>query len=132
MIRRFVQHSTRIKRPLDLESIRQIQKTPCDQHNIVYQPLDFHLELGISANFFDGTMPLNGLRLKPESDTCGWYLWAGEDLSQADNFFQAMHVYHLVEHQSSVLQYLALPPGWRFLTNGIYEDIWFDATLLEQ
>jgi hypothetical protein len=26
--------------------------------------------------------PINGMRHQPEGDTCGWYIWAGEDLSQ--------------------------------------------------
>jgi hypothetical protein len=26
--------------------------------------------------------PINGMRHQPEGDTCGWHLWAGEDLAQ--------------------------------------------------
>ncbi|WP_429851321.1 immunity protein Imm33 domain-containing protein [Brevibacillus porteri] len=26
----------------------------------------------------EGVLPLNGLRIHPEHDTTGWYIWAGE------------------------------------------------------
>jgi hypothetical protein len=32
--------------------------------------------------------------------------------------------------QPSVVQYLGLPPGWRFLVAGRRVDVWFDETLL--
>ena len=62
---------------------------------------------------------------------CGWYLWAGEELSQADDFFQSVHVLHLVNTNSEVMRFLGLAPGWRFLLAGDYEDVWFDETLLD-
>jgi len=30
-----------------------------------------------------------------------------------------------------VLDYLALPPGWRFLIAPDYKDVWFDENLLK-
>ena len=30
-----------------------------------------------------------------------------------------------------VKKYLGMPPGWRFLVSGNFEDIWFDQSLLE-
>ena len=62
--------------------------------------------------------------------TCGWYLWADEEMSEDDDFFKPMHVYHLIERCPNVVKYLALPPGWRFLLAGDHEDVWFDAKLL--
>jgi hypothetical protein len=103
----------------------------CQKYGADYQPLNVVLKLGVSENFFSGVLPLNGLRHPQERDTCGWYLWAGEELSEADDFFQPMHAYHLVERCPSVRKYLALPAGWRFLVAGDYEDVWFDAKLLE-
>src|SRR5215831_16897235 len=32
--------------------------------------------------------PLNALRHPPEGETCGWYIWGGEKLSQDPKFFQ--------------------------------------------
>lgn len=93
-------------------------------------PLDLELKLGVSEDFFSGKLPLNGLRHSPEGDTCGWYLWSGEELSQTHDNFQPLHVRHLIERCPEVLPYLALPAGWRFLKAGDYEDVWFDASLL--
>ena len=89
-----------------------------------------NLKLGISADFFLGKLPLNGLRHLPEDGTCGWFLWAGQELSSSPGFFQPMHVKHLFERCPRVLPYLALPPGWRFLIADSYEDIWQDDSLL--
>ena len=41
-----------------------------------------------------------------------------------------VHVSHLVDRRASIMRYLGLPPGWRFLVADAYEDVWFDATLL--
>jgi hypothetical protein len=74
-------------------------------------------------------MPINGLRHEPEGDTTGWYIWAGEDLSDAPDFFRSLHVGHLTDWCPQVVPYLALPVGWRFLLAFGYEDVWFDANL---
>jgi hypothetical protein len=88
-------------------------------------------KVGIARNVRDGIQPLNGMRHLPERGTCGWYLWAGEDLSQDDDFFVPLHVMHVGEWTPEVIPYLALPPGWRFLIAPGYEDVWFDEALLD-
>ena len=103
----------------------------CRKYGAEYQPLDVGLKLGVLDNFFSGMLPLNGLRHPQQRGTCGWYLWAGEEMLEAEDFFKPMHVYHLVERCPEVLKYLALPAGWRFLVAADYEDVWFDAKLLE-
>jgi len=91
-----------------------------------------HLKVGISTEALSGGRPLNGLRHPPEGDTSGWYIWAGNgDPSDDSAFFQPVHVSHLEEILPDVGPYLGLPPGWRFLLDSGYEDIWFDAKLLE-
>ena len=75
--------------------------------------------------------PLNGLRHPPERGTNGWYLWRGEALSQAEDFFQSLHTEHLADWSPDVLPYLALPPGWRFLLAPGHEDVWYDASLMD-
>jgi hypothetical protein len=78
-----------------------------------------------------GKAPVNGLRHPPTGDTTGWYLWAGEELEQRDDFFQPVHVEHLSELLPQVLPYLDLGPGWRFLVADGQEEVWFDASLLD-
>jgi hypothetical protein len=87
--------------------------------------------VGIARNIRDGLMPVNGLRHKPEGETSGWYIWAGEELSEDPNFFAPLHVKHLAEWCPEVVPYLALPPGWRFLIAPGYEDVWPDQSLLQ-
>ena len=87
--------------------------------------------MGIARNVRTGAIPLNGLRHPPQGDTTGWYIWAGEELSTAPDFFEPLHVLHLAEWCPAALRFLGLPPGWRFLTAGDYEDVWEDPTLLD-
>ncbi|SEF12439.1 hypothetical protein SAMN04489740_4242 [Arthrobacter alpinus] len=89
-----------------------------------------HLKVGISRNVEDGVAPINGLRHAPVGDTTGWYIWAGEDLSEDSDFFVSLHVSHLAKWCPQVIDYLALPPGSRFLLAPGYEDIWFDAAIV--
>lgn len=87
---------------------------------------------GIADNVFTNTNPINGLRHNPENGTCGWYIWAGGEIPDQDDFFKPMHSKHLKDKLSIVIKYLSLEPGFRFQidTNG-YEDIWFDKSLLK-
>jgi hypothetical protein len=75
--------------------------------------------------------PLNGLRHPAQGDTCGWFIWGGPELSQAQDFFKSLHVAHLSERCPAALKYLALPAGWRFLDAGGREDVWHDPALLD-
>ncbi len=111
-------------------NIEREQKELCQKYLTEYWPLDLNSRLGVSVNFFSRGLPLNGLRHPPEGDTNGWYLWAGEVLSQADDFFQPLHAKHLMEKCPEVLRYLGLLPGWRFLIANECEYVWYDEELL--
>ena len=64
-------------------------------------------------------------------DTTGWYLWAGrDDVPLEPDAFVPLHVEHLAAWRPEILRFLGLPPGWRFLTDGSYVDVWYDAALL--
>jgi hypothetical protein len=88
--------------------------------------------VGVARNLRErDNWPLNGLRHPPEKETCGWYLWRGEQLPQTDDFFLPLHVAHLADWAPDVLPLLALPPGWRFLLAPEHEDVWYDEKLLD-
>jgi hypothetical protein len=106
------------------------QREVCAQLGVESMPPHPHEKVGLARNVVPGAQPLNGLRHPPEGDTCGWYLWAGEELSDAPDFFEPVHVVHLARRCPDALPYLALPPGWRFLLAADYSDIWHDETLL--
>jgi len=74
--------------------------------------------------------PLNGLRHPPTATTCGWYLWGGLEFSEDPEFFLPIHVFHIPQRVPRAEKYLGLAPGWRFLIDANYEDVWFDANLL--
>ena len=86
--------------------------------------------VGVSRDLKDGGWPLNGLRHPPEAGTNGWYLWAGEELSDDADFFVPLHVEHVGDWRAEVVNYLALPPGWRFLIAPGHEEVWFDTDLV--
>jgi hypothetical protein len=89
-------------------------------------------KVGISADVWsqERVLPLNGLRHPAAAGTSGWFIWCGEEIGAADDFFIPLHIEHLKARCPEVLPYLALPPGWRFLLAPGHEDVWFDKTLL--
>ena len=107
-----------------------IQRHVCKQYCTEYFPSYSELKLGIARNMKDGIEPINGFRHQPSDDTCGWFIYGGKKLSQDDDFFVPLHVAHIHEWSPSVVKFLGLPPGWRFLIAGNYEDVWFDESLL--
>lgn len=70
------------------------------------------------------------MRIPPTETTCGWYVFAGEDWSDADDFCQPMCVEHMADRCPVALPNLALPPGWRFMVDGLgFVDVWRDDSL---
>lgn len=87
--------------------------------------------LGVAREVGTGLLPINGLRHPPAGRSCGWYIWAGEELSTAPDFFEPRHLEHLGQVGTWLGPYLELAPGWRFLIAPDYEDVWFDEDLLQ-
>lgn len=111
-------------------ALEDAQKRICDKYGVSYCPSPPHQKLGIALNVRAGIVPLQGLRHPTDGDTSAWYVWAGEELSTDPDFFKPLHLEHLPEWCPIVERYLGLPPGWRFLIAGDYEDVWYDASLL--
>jgi len=107
------------------------QKLICGRYNTTFFETPFSLKVGIALNVKDGLQPINGLRIMPEGDTSGWYIWAGENFSDDPDFFMPLHCEHLVNWCPDIIKYLGLPPGWRFLITPNYEDVWEDKDLLK-
>jgi hypothetical protein len=88
-------------------------------------------KLGLALSTI-GHVPIHGLRHPPTDTTNGWYIWCGTDISNEPDFFAPLHVEHLAEYLPSVLEFIDLPPGYRFLFDGAnFEDVWFDQSLLK-
>ena len=107
-----------------------VQREICEKFDAKYVACEASLKIGVSKNIRSGELPLNGLRYSPTGDTTGWYLWAGEHLSDAPDFFMPLHASHIDEWCPALSNYLGLAPGWRFLVAGDHVDVWFDETLL--
>lgn len=98
----------------------------CSRFGVKPLPAEAGQKVGIAANVGSGLQPINGLRRHPEGDTTGWYIWAGEELSDDPDFFEPVHLEHLVSRCPEVLPYLLLPVGYRFLVAPGHEDVWWD------
>ena len=111
-------------------SVADDQKALCARIGTAFEPPSRSDKVGIALQTLH-LRPLNGLRHPAEHGTCGWYIWGGEEWSDDPEFCQPLHVDHLDEKCPDILPYLALPPGWRFLIDADYEDVWEDRALLE-
>jgi hypothetical protein len=108
------------------------QKYICDKYSAPYVASDLNDMIGISENVASGLMPINGLRHPLDGNAISWYIWAGEEFSEAYNFFKPMHVKHLQDINPDIIKYLGLSPGHRFLIDDKgYEDVWEDLSLLD-
>ena len=96
-------------------SVTAEQAAVCTRFNVGASAVEPGQVVGIARNVLSGPVPLNGLRHEPEGGTSGWYIWAGEELSDDPGFFAPLHVEHLAQWCPAAIPYLALPPGWRFL-----------------
>lgn len=106
------------------------QRAICERFGAAFMPPDPDTRLGIALGTL-GRAPLNGLRVPAGPGTCGWFLWAGQECSDHPDFYDPMCVAHLPARCPSAVPFLALPPGWRFLADGDFVDVWFDPALLE-
>lgn len=98
----------------------------CQRYGVQPFPVDPNEKLGIARNVRTGLLPINGVRTSPEGGTCGWYIWAGDEMLEDPDFFEPLHVAHLPEWCADAMRFLLLPPGWRFLIAGEHVDVWFD------
>lgn len=75
----------------------QEQKEICLKYQAVYYESRSDLKVGISENVKENIVPINGLRIPPEGDTTGWYIWAGAEILADADFFKPLHVNHIDE-----------------------------------
>lgn len=107
-----------------------MQREVCSHHSAEYLETSEFKKIGLADNVTTGLLPLNGLRHPQVSDSSGWFIWAGNELSKDPDFFKPVHAAHLVNLCPQIIPFLGLAPGWRFLIAGDYKDVWYDAALL--
>ena len=97
---------------------KSVQRAFCAEIKVDFEaaPADW---ISGFASQTKGLVPLNGLRHSPTPGTTGWYLWCGEETSEAKDFYQPTHTRHLYQHFPMAAKLLGLPAGYRFLLAGI-------------
>ena len=113
------------------DSLAELQRAVCERASTTPAYLLPTDRVAIARDFDVTRHPINGLRHPAHGNMCGWYLWAGDVLSQEPDYFNVICYEHMVAEEWDLLQYLALPAGWRFLTAPGHEDIWFDQALFD-
>lgn len=110
-------------------AILESQSEICGQYGTRPDMPESDEKLGIALGTLD-RVPINGLRHPRGIGRCGWYIWGGTEFPRDDDAFSALHVSHLPGYCPAAIRFLALPPGWRFLTDGDDVDVWQDPDLL--
>ncbi|MDJ0622221.1 MAG: hypothetical protein QNJ17_04620 [Desulfocapsaceae bacterium] len=108
----------------------EAQKIICAEFEADFFECDGELKIGIASETL-GQLPINGLRHSPTKETSGWYIWCGEEFSQEPDFFKPLCAKHLENYLPEIDKFLGLPPGYRFLFDGSFTDVWFDQALLD-
>src|SRR5262245_53241193 len=100
---------------MDLEAKR---REACKTYSCDFVDTRDQDKVGVALSTL-GLRPINGLRHPPSGETSGWYVWCGETLSNDADFFASVCATHVVEKLPEVSQLLGLPPGYRFLIDGV-------------
>ncbi len=104
------------------------QRNVCKAHGCEFHPALGQDKAGVALSTL-GVSPIHGLRHPPSGGTTGWYIWCGEILSDASDFFDPVCVDHLIKELPLVASLLGLPPGYRFVVADGYRDVWCDENL---
>ena len=96
----------------------------CDRYAAEFTPIDWGLRVAIADDFFGDALPKNGVRIEVEGNMTGWYLYASDTISEAVDYYKPYCAEHLPDILPSVIPYLGLPVGWRFIFAPGYEDVW--------
>jgi hypothetical protein len=111
---------------------QQSQCDKCADLGAEFVPIEARSRVGISLEALAGETPINGLRIRPDGSSSGWFVYSGVNApSSAEDFYKPIHLVHLITRLPQIVPFLGLPPGWRFLLAEDYEDAWFDRNLLD-
>ena len=112
------------------DEFSQVQAAYCSEQGVTCVLTPEQSKIGFASSTA-GRLPVNGLRHPPRRDTSGWYIWSGQYLPNAPDFFVPLCANHLYEQNPELIRLLGLPPGYRFLLAGGHLDVWFDESLLD-
>jgi len=113
------------------DNLTEVQRAVCERASAMPAYLLPTDRIAIARDFDATCHPINGLRHPAYGNMCGWNIWSGDVLGEDPDYFNVICYEHLVANGWGLLQYLALPAGWRFLAAPGYEDLWFDQALFD-
>jgi hypothetical protein len=99
------------------ETLEGLQRRVCEAYGAEFTPPAAGSKVGIALRTM-GRTPIRAVRTPPTETTCGWYIFAGDEWSDDPDFYRPLCVEHMAEYCELALPFLALPPGWRFHTDG--------------
>ncbi|QEG30010.1 hypothetical protein GobsT_48100 [Gemmata obscuriglobus] len=110
-----------------MEPLQELQQRICRTYGAGFEPPAPGSKVGLAIPTLD-RIPIHGVRLAPTDTTCGWYIYAGGEWSDAADFYQPLCVEHMADYCRLAVPFLGLPPGWRFMIDGQgFIDVWQDA-----
>ncbi len=113
------------------ESLEELQRRVCKAYGAEFTPPVAGSKVGIALQTMKRN-PIHAVRLSATDTTCGWFIFAGDEWSDDPDFYQPLCVEHMAKYCEAALPFLALPPGWRFHTDGEAEyGASFDPDLLQ-
>ena len=71
----------------------------CEEHGSAFVASLPEEKLGVALSTI-GQSPINGLRHPKQGNTCGWYIWCGENMDKDPAFFDTLHISHISEPPS--------------------------------
>jgi len=108
----------------------QLQRDICAKYATWFEPCLGSDRAGLATSTLKLT-PSYGVRMANSDGSSSWYIWNGPR-SESPDFFQPVHAAHLAAYIPSVIKYLGLPPGFRFIIDEAgYEDVWFEPEVPE-
>lgn len=90
------------------------QEAFCREHAVECVATSIGDRVGYAAST-ESLLPVNRLRHPAAGGTSGWYIWCGEEFSQASDFFAPFCASHVCERHPELRKRMGLPPGYRFL-----------------
>ena len=102
------------------------QKALCAKYNLPISPPEEMVAIALGSLH---ESPIYGTRVElPENGTISWFIHCGEH-SSANDFYQPLHIRHLVETLPEAMKYLFLPAGAKFIIDREdYEDVWMSES----
>lgn len=109
--------------------VTQEQINKCNEYDVLPTFPNFNQKIVISKGVYEG-YNVDAVRYPSPEHMSGW--WLITDLYDGNtDSLMVVHFYHVAFERPELLEFLALPFGFRFYKDDAIEDIWFDEEALD-